>query len=269
MKKSYYILIVLGALAVGLYLIAIPSVAHLKKDNPKKTALMEIREAEWRAKGQKMSIYQVWMPLSAISPYLVKAVLISEDDKFYEHEGFDFEAMKMAVEKDIKAGRFKAGGSTISQQLAKNLYLSLSKNPLRKVREAVITWRLERTLSKRRIIEIYLNVVEWGDGVFGAEAASRRYFGKSAGDLTPMEACRLAVVLPSPRKLNPAGDKPYVESRAEFIYDIMLRRGIIEPEFEEASPEDAPNSDGVKPAEAVEAPQPPASAQDGQSQGGG
>ncbi|MBI5562634.1 MAG: monofunctional biosynthetic peptidoglycan transglycosylase [Deltaproteobacteria bacterium] len=250
MKKILYIFAAVIAVAAASYLVFIPSVSNLKKENPKKTAMMELREAEGKAKGRKVNIQQAWAPLAAISPYLAKAVVIAEDDKFYEHEGFDFEAMKKAVEKDIQAGKFKAGGSTISQQLAKNLYLSPAKSPLRKVKEAVITWKIERNLSKRRILEIYLNVVEWGDGVFGAEAASRLYFGKSAADLTPMEACRLAVVLPSPRKLNPAGDQPYVASRAEFVYSIMLRRGIIEPDYEEAvSPaEAAMPSDGVQPA---------------------
>lgn len=243
MKKLIYVICAILVCVAVFYLIAIPSVSYLKKTNPKKTALMEIREARWAAKGGHRRIQQVWAPLGAISPYLVKAVVISEDDKFYEHDGFDFKAMKEAVEKDIKAGRFKAGGSTISQQLAKNLFLTPTKSPLRKLREAVITWRLEQTLTKRRIIEIYLNVVEWGDGVFGAEAAAQHYFGKSAAELTPMEACRLAVVLPSPMRMNPDGDSEYVARRAEFIYAIMLRRGIIEPEYEDAiiGPDGAPS----------------------------
>ena len=234
MKKLIYVIVILIACAAAFYLIAIPSVSYLKKTNPAKSALMGIREAEWLAKGSKRRVQQVWRPISAISPYLVKAVVISEDDKFYEHEGFDFDAMKAAVEKDIKAGKFKAGGSTISQQLAKNLFLTPRKSAFRKLKEAIITWRIEHSLSKRRIIELYLNIVEWGDGVFGAEAAAQHYFGKSAADLTPMEACRLAVVLPSPRRLNPVGDSQYVARRAEFIHAIMIRRGIIEPEYEEA-----------------------------------
>lgn len=234
MKKIIYVIVILIACAAAFYLIAIPSVSYLKKTNPTKSALMGIREAQWASKGSKRRASLVWKPIAAISPYLVKAVVISEDDKFYEHDGFDFEAMKAAVEKDIKAGKFKAGGSTISQQLAKNLFLTPTKSPLRKVKEAIITWKIEQSLTKRRIIEIYLNIVEWGDGTFGAEAAAQRYFGKSAADLTPMEACRLAVVLPSPRKLSPAGDSQYVSQRAELIHAIMIRRGIIEPEYEEA-----------------------------------
>ncbi|OPY06376.1 MAG: Penicillin-binding protein 2D [Syntrophaceae bacterium PtaB.Bin038] len=228
-------------------------VAALRRKNPGKTAFMAHREAQWEAKGLKnRKIQHVFVPLSKISPYAMKAVLIAEDDKFYSHEGFDFEAMQKALEKDLKLGRFKYGGSTISQQLAKNLFLSPSKNPLRKIKEAILTWRIENNLSKRRILELYLNVAEWGDGIFGIEAASRHYFGKSAAELTPMEAARLAVVLPNPLKLNPTGTSKYVEKRAEIVYGIMVRRGIVIEEFEDImkAPPDGP------PAE-TGAPRPP------------
>ncbi|MDD5435145.1 MAG: monofunctional biosynthetic peptidoglycan transglycosylase, partial [Nitrospira sp.] len=205
-------------------------------------------EAEWLAKGRRQRINQQWVPYSRISPFLLKAVIIAEDDKFWRHEGFDFDAIQKAMEKDIKAGKFKAGGSTISQQLAKNLYLNPEKSLLRKIKEAVITWRLERTLSKKRIIEIYLNVVEWGDGIFGAEAASRHYFGKSAIDLSPMEAARLAVVLPNPKRFDAAGDQKYVNSRSNIIYNIMVKRGIVIPAFEELSHESPPLTDTPVPA---------------------
>lgn len=233
MKKILLILFILAAVPVALYLVFIPDVSSLMKSNPNKTSMMRYREAQWIAKGQRRKISRVWTPYSKISPYLVKAVIIAEDDKFWQHEGFDFEAIQKAVEKDIKAGRLKAGGSTISQQLAKNLYLTPEKSVLRKIREAVITWKIERTLSKRRIIELYLNVVEWGDGVFGAEAAARAYFGKPAYELTPMEAARMAVVLPNPRRLNVAGDQRYVNGRADIIYNIMVKRGIVVHELDE------------------------------------
>lgn len=211
-----------------------PDVSRLKKENPKKSAFMEYREAEWARDGKKYRIRQHWVPYGAISPYLIKAVLIGEDDKFWQHEGFDYEAMQKAIEKDIKAKKFKLGGSTISQQLAKNLYLSPSKNPVRKIREAIITWRMERALSKKRLLELYLNLAEWGDaGVFGIEAASRHYYGKSASALGPEEASRLAAVLPNPRKFNPLGSSRYVVNRAGLIYNIMVRRGIVVPELEE------------------------------------
>ncbi len=219
---------------------AYPNVYALKKTNPKRTAMMEYREDEWKREGKKYRIDQKWVPLRAISPYLIKAVLISEDDKFWKHEGFDYEAMQKALEKDIKAKKFKLGGSTISQQLAKNLYLSPSKNPVRKLREAIITWRMEKALSKKRILELYLNVAEWGDkGVFGIGAASLHYYGKPASALGPEEAARLAAVLPNPRKYSPTGDQRYVVKRANLIYNIMVRRGIVVPEYEEVREETA------------------------------
>jgi monofunctional biosynthetic peptidoglycan transglycosylase len=211
-----------------------PDVSKLKKNNPGKTAFMEYREKEWKKEGKKYRIIQKWVPYKSISTYLVKAVLIGEDDKFWSHEGFDYEAMQKAIERDIKVKKFKLGGSTISQQLAKNLYLSPSKNPVRKIREAVITWRMEKALSKKRILEIYLNVAEWGDrGIFGIEAASIHYYGKSASVLAPEEAARLASVLPNPHKFNPLGTSKYVVHRSNLIYNIMVKRGIVVPEFEE------------------------------------
>lgn len=233
MKRSLYAVSIFVVLLVVLYFAFIPDVSKLKKENPKKTAMMEYREAEWKAKGKKRQIYQVWVPFSRVSPYMAKAVIVAEDDKFWSHEGFDFEAMQKAMEKDLKAGKLKAGGSTISQQLAKNLYLTPKKSPLRKIKEAIITWKIERTLSKRRILELYLNVVEWGEGVFGVEAAARHHFGKSAIELTPMEAARLATVLPNPRRLDASGEQKYVAKRAEIIYSIMVRRGIVVPDYEE------------------------------------
>ena len=213
-----------------------PDVSELKAKNPGKTSFMTYREKEWQRDGKKYRVNQRWVPLRAISPYLVKAVLIGEDDKFWSHEGFDYEAMQKAIEKDIKAKKFKLGGSTISQQLAKNLYLSPSKNPLRKIREAIITWRMEKALTKKRILELYLNVAEWGDrGIFGIEAASRAYYGKKAAELSPEEAARLAAVLPNPRKFNPLGNSRYVIHRSGLIFNIMVRRGIVVPDYEEVS----------------------------------
>jgi monofunctional biosynthetic peptidoglycan transglycosylase len=220
-----------------LYFLFIPDVSSLKKQNPEKTAFMEYRERQWREKRKKVEVYQIWAPLSNISPYLIKAVVIAEDDNFWRHEGFDYEAMRKAIERDLKDKKFGFGGSTISQQLARNLYLSPEKSLLRKIREAFITWRMEKVLSKRRILELYLNLVEWGEGIFGAEAASRHYYGKSSSDLTPQEAARLATVLPSPRRYNPVGDQPYVLARSNAILDIMIQRGIIVPEYEEMEEE--------------------------------
>jgi monofunctional glycosyltransferase len=231
-KKSI-VLIIFALLASLGYSFFYPDVSRLKKENPKKTSFMEYREKEWQGSGKTIRIRQQWVPLSRISPFLIKAVIIAEDDKFWKHEGFDFEAIQKAMEKDLQAGKFKAGGSTISQQLAKNLFLTPSKNPWRKFREAILTWRIEHTLSKKRIIELYLNVVEWGEGIFGIEAAARQYYGKSAAALGPEEAARLAIVLPNPRKLNPVGNSRYVARRAELIKNIMIQRGIVIPFFNE------------------------------------
>jgi monofunctional glycosyltransferase len=214
-----------------------PDVTVLKKENPKKTSFMEYREKQWVEKDLDKKITQKWVSFSRISPYMVKAVIIAEDDKFWRHEGFDFIAMQKAIEKDIKKKKFKVGGSTISQQLAKNLYLSPAKNPIRKIKEAIYTWRLERNLSKKRIMELYLNVAEWGDGLFGIEAAARKYYGKPASSLEPDEAARLATVLPNPIRFSPVGNSKYVRSRSAFIYNIMVRRGIVIEEYTEVMSE--------------------------------
>jgi monofunctional biosynthetic peptidoglycan transglycosylase len=218
-----------------------PDISKLKKENPKKTALMKYREMAFKKKKKTYRIYQSWVPFSKISPYLIKAVLIAEDDKFWKHEGFDYEAIQKAVEKDLKAKKFKFGGSTITQQLARNLYLSPEKSVIRKISEAIITWRMEKILSKKRILEVYLNVVEWGEGIFGAEAASRHYYQKPSSELTPEEAARLASVLPNPRKYNPLGDQRYVINRSNLIYSIMIQRGIVIPEYPEAVRESDPS----------------------------
>lgn len=254
-RLPLFLLIAFAGITIA-YLILVPDISKLKKGNPKETSLMEYRYEEWKRKGKKYRIKQIWVPLSSISPYLAKAVLISEDDKFWSHEGFDYEAIKKAIEKDIKAGKFKFGGSTISQQLIKNLYLSPSKNPIRKLREAIITWKMERVLSKRRILEIYLNVVEWGEGIFGIEAAARHYYGKSASELSPEEAARLAAVLPNPRKYSPLGDSRYVVNRSNLIYSIMVRRGIVLPEYEDVVQEGEPaqgenQSEGSSPVKII------------------
>jgi monofunctional glycosyltransferase len=249
-------MIVLGAgffISIVIYFFY-PDISSLKKQNPKMTAFMEYRMEEWRDKGKKVKIRQKWVPLSRVSPYVAKAIIIAEDDKFWSHEGFDFEAMQKAIEKDLKKKKFKAGGSTISQQLAKNLYLSPSKNPVRKIKEAILTWRLENSLSKRRIIELYINVVEWGEGVFGIEAAAQRYFGKSAASLSAYEAARLAAVLPNPRRLNAAGDSRYVRKQADLIYRIMVKRGFVIPEYDEvmSQPDDITPEEAEKQEQQIE-----------------
>ena len=233
-----------------------PDISRLKKENPKKTAFMKYTEKRWKGKGIKRKVRRRWTGYSRISPFLIKAVLIAEDDKFWSHDGFDIEGIEKALEKNMKAKKFKAGGSTISQQLAKNLYLSPSKSPVRKLKEAILTWRIEKNLSKRRILELYLNVAEWGDGIFGIEAASRHYYGKPGSALGPEEASKLAAVLPNPRKFNPLGSSRYVANRSRIIYRIMVRRGIvierIEEEVAEMEQEGAENTETPPPVEGPE-----------------
>ncbi|OPY72530.1 MAG: Penicillin-binding protein 2D [Syntrophorhabdus sp. PtaU1.Bin050] len=250
-KTVFFLVLVVIIGGIGYYSLY-PDVAKLKKQNPKKTSFMEYREQEWKTKGKKLKIQKKWVPLRNISPYLVKAVIIAEDDKFWSHNGFDLDAMQKALEKDIEKGKFKFGGSTISQQLAKNLYLTPAKNPVRKLKEAIITWRIEQSLPKRRIIEIYLNVVEWGEGVFGIEAASARYYGKPAALLTAEEAAHLAAVLPNPRRYNPTGSSRYVERRTRIIYRIMVKRGIVIPEYEDTMTDSGETSTPVPDPSATE-----------------
>jgi monofunctional biosynthetic peptidoglycan transglycosylase len=233
-RKRIFLIFLILISGLTLYLFLVPNISKLKKENPNKTSFMKYREREWKRTGKPYRIQRKWVPLSRISPYTIKAVLIAEDDKFWRHEGFDYDAIRKALEKDIKEKKYKLGGSTITQQLAKNLYLSPVKNPLRKMREAIITWRIERTLSKKRILELYLNVVEWGDhGIFGIEAASGHYYGKPSSALNAQEASRLAAVLPNPRKYSPLSSNRYVLNRAHLIYSIMVKRGIVVPEYKE------------------------------------
>lgn len=230
-KKILILLIVAGAVDIGRYSVY-PDVSDLKEIHPIPTAFMEYRQDEWRSQNRNVTLHQRWVSFSQISPNVIKAVLIGEDDKFWNHDGFDIDGMEQALERSLKKGSV-AGGSTISQQLSKNLYLSPSKNPVRKIKEAILTWRIENTLSKRQILEIYLNIAEWGDGIFGIEAAARHYYHKSAKNLTAQEAARLAAVLPNPIKYNPTGNQKYVKNRARIIYKIMKRRGIVIPHYQE------------------------------------
>jgi monofunctional glycosyltransferase len=178
-------------------------VRALATTNPGKTSVMRQREREALAAGRKPVYEQSWVPLSRISRHLVHAVLASEDQKFFGHEGVDWEAIQKAVDEDRKKRRFARGGSTITQQLAKNLFFTTHKSLLRKGRELVAAHWLETDLSKARILELYLNVIEWGEGVYGAQAAALRYYGKPASALDADEAAGLAGMIPNPRRINP------------------------------------------------------------------
>lgn len=216
---------------IGRYFVY-PDVSALAVEKPIPTAFMEYRKAQWENEGKQKSIDQRWVDFRSISPYLVKAVLISEDDGFWNNDGFEKEEMIEAFEKNLKAGKIVSGGSTITQQLAKNIYLSPSKNPVRKIKEAILTYRMNKALSKRRIIELYLNCAEWGDGIFGIEAAARHYYGKSARNLSAMEAAKLAAILPNPIIYQPE-QKGRIAKKAAYLYRVMTQRGIIVKEFEE------------------------------------
>lgn len=189
--------------------------------DPGQTSFMARRLDELRAKNPRAELKHQWVPYARISPQLKRAVVAAEDGKFIDHEGFDWDGIQKALEKNQKKGRVVAGGSTISQQLAKNLFLSAAKTPWRKAQEAVITVWLELLWDKRRILEVYLNVVEWGEGVFGAEAAARRHFGSGAGQLTAEQAARLAVMLPAPRKYEKNPHSDYMNRRTQQILARM------------------------------------------------
>ena len=249
LKKIILAIVFFPIIFTGFYMI-FPQISVLKENNPEKTSFMKYREREWHSRGIEKKIVQIWVPLSRISPQIVKAVIISEDDKFWTHEGFDFEEMHKALDKDIKRKKFKYGASTISQQLAKNLYLTPAKNPIRKLKEFIITWRIEHTLTKKRILELYLNVAEWGDGIFGIEAAAHYYFGKSAASLGPLEAARLAAVLPNPRKYSARNPSKYIENRAQRIYSIMAHRDSSLYHLDEIRENDKPPAE--KPEKPVE-----------------
>lgn len=219
--KSLFLTAVVAAVA---YLYAtLPDVGALRTKNPKTTALMELRDQEYGQKGGKGARQQTWVTYGAMSEHLKKAVLISEDAAFFSHTGVDVKELQEALKKDWETGSFARGGSTITMQLAKNLYLNPSKNPLRKAKEIIIAWQLEQALSKRRIFEIYLNVVEWGANVYGAEAAAQHYFGKRAANLDVLEAATLTALLPSPRNSR---EKSLIQRR-NLILSRMAQVGYV------------------------------------------
>lgn len=212
---------------LGYEVLTFPDTAALATENPKTTAFMDRRREMLRDAGKDDALQYRFVAYGRISPYLRRAVLVAEDDQFYEHEGVDVQAMRDALERDWKRRKITHGGSTITQQLAKNLYLSPSRNPVRKVREYFIARSLERNLSKKRILELYLNVVEMGERVYGAEAASRFYFQKSASALSTAQAALLAGCLPNPRIMNPGAPNKRLRARQRMILSRMKRWGYL------------------------------------------
>jgi monofunctional biosynthetic peptidoglycan transglycosylase len=196
---------------------------------------MRIKERQASAQGKKLGRTVIWTDWDGISGNLKHAVLVAEDGGFYSHGAVDWESTVEALRADWKKKSFAKGGSTITQQVARNLYLSPSKNVLRKVKEILIARKLEKELGKRRIFEIYLNIAEWGKGIYGAEAASRAYFGHGADDLSPEEAAALAAALPSPRRYNPTGGTRFMEGRISTIVARMRSSGYLPEDDEEGT----------------------------------
>ena len=245
-----FIVLLAAGFACGAYIyLTLPDVRVLRTQNPQTTAFIELRSQQAAAKGEPVRRIQRWVAYPRISSHLKRAVLVAEDSAFWQHEGVDFQALKESMETNIERMEWARGASTITQQLAKNLYLSPSKNPIRKVRELLIARRLEAELTKQRILELYLNVVEWGNGIYGAEAAARTYFGKPAADLNPSESALLAGALVNARLLDPAHPTPRLRRRQEMVLrrmgDVTPPPAVAEPSA--PAPESAPDTAPVPP----------------------
>ena len=245
-RLKAFLIIGLGLLVGAVlffWLLAMPDVSSLRTTNPTVTALIETRQAQAKEQGHTIGRHWTWVPLSRISPSLRQAVVAAEDSSFFTHEGFDWEGIKEAAKYNLEAGEFKRGGSTITQQLAKNLYLSSERSLLRKAREALITRSLEQHLTKERILELYLNVAEWGQGIYGAEAAARHHFKKPAHDLTADEAAWLAAILPAPRRYDPLRKTTFLTRRHNRILKWITRGSPQSPPQLEPAPKSEPDAE--------------------------
>lgn len=239
--RSHVILSILFALLFWVLVEAatIPwfGIAALRQENPSETALMRQRIDEAEAEGKTLKIFQEWVPLERLPRHFRNAVIVAEDGTFYRHGGIEWYEVWESLRRNLEEGRVARGASSITQQLAKNLYLSTAQTPLRKLKELVITLLLERELTKDRILELYLNLIEWGPGVFGVEAAARRYFGKGASRLGLEESLRLVAVIPSPLRHRPDRESRYLRFHTGVIRERMRARGMLPaPEPEELSP---------------------------------
>lgn len=198
------------------------SLLRLKERDPSTTAMMEQRSSEAEERGVTPKVDRTWVPYESLSPNLLRAAIAGEDPRFYSHSGVDWKEVRRAFELNLQEGRIVRGASTITQQVVKNLFLSTSKNPLRKLHEMLLAWEAERALGKRRVMEIYLNVAEWGDGVYGAEAAARHYFKTSAASLTKEQAAFLVAILPRPRHAHdPQNLPPNLQDQVRVIQENM------------------------------------------------
>jgi len=231
MRRAVLLVVLAGLLYAGWVVAGLPSRAEVRalaRTNPSVTSLMRQREEEARRAHRPYRRVQAWVPIWSVSRHLIHAVIAAEDQKFFGHEGVDWEAIKKSVETDRARGGFVRGGSTITQQLAKNLFFTTEKSITRKLRELVVARWLEGDLTKKRILELYLNVIEWGDGIYGAQAAARRYYAKPVSDLEAAEAAGLAAMIPNPRRINPLVD-PRRHARAERrVLWLMASAGYIE-----------------------------------------
>jgi monofunctional biosynthetic peptidoglycan transglycosylase len=226
-----------GFACVAYMWITLPDVRPLATTPPASTAFMDLRAREARAAGKPVKKSQRWIAYGRISPALTRAVLVAEDAAFWSHDGIDLEEIKASIEDSMESGEPMRGASTITQQLAKNLYLSPSRIPTRKLTELFITRRLEVSLSKRRILELYLNVIEWGDGIWGCDAAARTYYGVSAAELSSSQAAMMAGAIINPRRYSPAHPNARLLRRQAII---LRRMGDVTPP---GTSEDAPRSD--------------------------
>ncbi len=227
-----------GFALIAYVYVTLPDVRVLATVNPTSTAFMRLRAEEAAAEGRTLRHVHRWAPYSRISKNLQRAVLVAEDSRFFEHEGIDVEEIRKSIEINMERGEPVRGASTITQQLAKNLYLSPSRDPLRKLRELIIARRLEAALPKARILELYLNVIEWGDGIWGADAAARTYFGTSAASLSREQAALLAGAIINPRVLNPSRPNSRLQRRQRLI---LGRMGNVQPPVEVPMPEPPPD----------------------------
>jgi monofunctional biosynthetic peptidoglycan transglycosylase len=229
-RARLVVFVLLGLLAAWLAWEALtwPDVAILAKSHPTSTAFIErYRRGGWLGLGKDREVEWQWVSGSRISSSLKRAVIVSEDIEFFSHHGFSSREQQAALEDAWEDKKLPRGASTITQQLAKNLWLSPSKNPLRKVKEAILTWQLEQSLSKRRILELYLNVVEFGDGIYGAEAAARHYYGRSAAGLSERQAAELAASLPRPKSWHPGSKSKSYQRKVRSIQRRMAKAGWL------------------------------------------
>jgi monofunctional biosynthetic peptidoglycan transglycosylase len=235
-------------------------VSVLARKNPGRTAVMLQREKEAKAAGRRAGHSQAWVPLSRVSRHLIHALLASEDQKFFGHQGVDWEAVRESVDANRKAGRFARGGSTLTQQLAKNLFFSTRKSLVRKARELLVSRWLEQDLTKARILELYVNVIEWGDGVYGCEAAARRYYGKPCAALDENEAAGLVAMIPNPRRINPRVNAARHARAQRRVLWLMAHAGYLRNTrlgSEPPPPPEPVEEDEAPPAEPEEPSPPP------------